>query len=120
MFSFGLKFFGTEWIQSGHLIGTQEVAGKTVEVYRAKLARDPEKAAATMTGISPEDLAVELEAWIDPITRMPVKVSAPEGTFIYKFLPTPTSPLQLPTAFRAKQDERDREIKRQQAEAAIR
>jgi hypothetical protein len=113
-------YFGTDWVTPDKLKGQVTINNLLCDVYETYAPRSIDRTAATMMGADPEKLSIHQMAWIDPVTKRPVAVLTPEGTYLYRFLDPPASPLVLPPAFRAKQKEREEEIARQQAEASAR
>lgn len=120
LFSAGRYFFGTEWIKPDHFAETTDRDGRSVAIFRAKTVLESNRAAAAMAGVPEEQLAVDVEAWLDRTSGLPVRVIMPEGTFTYEFTTPPRAPLVLPTAFREKQHHRQQEVEQQQRDAAVR
>lgn len=113
-------YFGTDWVTSDKLQGQSTVNTVVCDVYETFAPRSIDRTAATMMGADPDKLSVQQKAWIDPLSKRPVAVLTPEGTCLCRFLEPPSSPLVLPSEFRAKQKERDQEIAHRQAEASAR
>ncbi len=113
-------YYGTAWVSEKNHLGRTKIGEQDCDFYQTTAPREIDRAAAEAMGLKPESIAVLQQAWIDPVTRKPVAVLVAEGLMRYNFLESPSAPLELPAAFRLKQQERAREVARQQAEAAVR
>ncbi len=113
-------FFGTDWVGIENRKDPVKLGEVLCDYFEFEGVREIDRARAESQGSDVEAVPVKQAAWIDATTRLPVAVSGPAGTFVYKFMEPPSAPLQLPAQFRAKDQEIKEEVRRQQQEASTR
>jgi hypothetical protein len=83
------------WVNLGNFVQWEKLDGIPCRVHKANIP--PTKSA--LGGENPNILSGDATAWIDDITRRPVKVKTAAETILFSYEPGPAKPLALPSKF---------------------